>query len=79
MKRKVPSAEPCGTPKIILRKSLELKSMVAFCFHLVKQAKMKFSYFISNPYVFNLAVSKSCQIESKAFDRSLNTAAKAPL
>ena len=40
---------------------------------------MKFSYFISNPYVFNLAVSKSCQIESKAFDRSLNTAAKAPL
>ena len=75
MKRSGPTIELCGTPKRILRKSLKLEPIFVFCFRLVKQAKVKFSDFVSNSYVFNLAISKSCEIQSKAFDRSVNTAA----
>ena len=39
---------------------------------------MKFDDFISNPYAFNLAVSNSGEIQSKAFDRSVNIVAKIP-
>ena len=79
MKRRGPRIEPCGTPKRIFRKSLKLEPIFVFCFRLVKYAKMKFSDFISDPYAFNLAISNSCEIQSKAFDRSVNTAAKTPL
>ena len=49
------------------------------CFQSMKQAKIKFSDFISNPYAFNLAISHLCEMQSQAFDRSVNTAAKTPL
>ena len=32
---------------------------------------MKFSDFILNPYALNLAISSSCEIQSKAFGRSV--------
>ena len=40
---------------------------------------MKFGEFISNPHAFNLVISNSCEIQSKGFDRPVNTAAKTPL
>ena len=40
---------------------------------------MKFNDFISNPYVFNLAISNLCEIQSKAIARSVNIAAKTRL
>ena len=78
MKRNVSSIEPCGTPKRMFKKPLKLKPIFVFCYRLVKQAKMKFIDFISDPYVFNLPISSSCEIQSKAFVGSLNTAAKSP-
>ena len=63
MKRRGPSLEPCGTPERIFRKSPELEPIFIFCFRLVKEAKIKFSEFISNPYAFNLAISNSCEIQ----------------
>ena len=50
-----------------------------FLFLISEKTKMKFSDFVSNPYALNLAISNSCEIQSKAFDRSLNTAAKTPI
>ena len=38
---------------------------------------MKFSDFITNSYV--LAISSSYEIQSKTFDRSVNTVTKTPL
>ena len=40
---------------------------------------MKFSDLIWNPYAFNLAISNSCEKQSKSFYRSVNTAAKTRL
>ena len=79
MKRRGPSIEPYATPKIIFRKPLKLEPIFVFCFQLVKQAKMKFSDFISNPHAFSLTISNSWEIQSKAFDRLVNTAAKTSL
>ena len=79
MKRRDPSTEPCGISKRTFRQSLKLKPIFAFCFQLVKKAKMKFSAFIPNPNVFNLVINNSCEIQSKFFDRSVNTAANTSL
>ena len=72
MKRKVPSTEPCGISKKIFRNSLKLTPIFVF-FPFVK---IKLSDLLSNPNAFNLAISNSCGIPSKAFHTYVNTTAK---
>ena len=53
-----PKIDPGGTPKSILRKSLNSEPTLVFCFLLLRWAEIKDSNFLSKPKAFSFDIRK---------------------
>ena len=68
-----PSIDPCSTRDSHVRKSLKTLLTCTFCFLQLRYEYMKVTVFRLRPQACSFAISKSCGIQSNAFDKSMRT------
>ena len=68
-----PNIESCGAPETNISNRLSMLFILMFSFLLFKKEYIKARASIENPQSLILAISRSCGIYSKAFDKSIGT------
>ena len=66
-----PNIEPCGIPQQISDHLLYEEAALVLCFLKLRKSNRKFRLSISNSYASNFAITKSCDKQSHALDKSI--------
>ena len=66
-----PNIEPCSIPQQISDHLLYEEAALVLCFLKLRKSNRKFRLSISNSYASNFAITKSCDKQSHALDKSI--------
>ena len=71
LNNKGPNLDPCGTPHKISSQELKSEFILVLCLIFDRYICTNLKAAMLNPYAFSLAIKRSCERHSNAFDRSV--------
>ena len=74
-----PRTDPCGTPHVTSSQELYVEFILTCCFQDVRYSKISLRLSFPKSYASSFASRSSCDVQSKALERSMRTIPTIPL